>query len=142
MWTSERRLERRAEESAALGQVTLGGDPAGVFLGGERRWLPVYSPGGYCWRPGAGDRVLVVQAGDGRESRCITGRRQAEKELEPEEVRISGGTGGVRLYSGGTDLTGEVSINGQGLEEMIEAIVARALAASAAGGGGHGAQTG
>ena len=37
MWTSERRLERRAEESAALGQVTLGGDPAGVFLGGERR---------------------------------------------------------------------------------------------------------
>ena len=130
MWTSERRLERRAEESAALGQVTLGGDPAGVFLGGERRWLPVYSPGGYCWRPGAGD---------GRESRCITGRRQAEKELEPGEVRISGGTGGVRLYSGGTDLTGEVSINGQGLEEMIEAIVARALAASAAGGGGHGA---
>ena len=139
MWTSERRLERRAEESAALGQVTLGGDPAGVFLGGERRWLPVYSPGGYCWRPGAGDRVLVVQAGDGRESRCITGRRQAEKELEPGEVRISGGTGGVRLYSGGTDLTGEVSINGQGLEEMIEAIVGRALAASAAGGGGHGA---
>ena len=139
MWTSERRLERRAEESAALGQVTLGGDPAGVFLGGERRWLPVYSPGGYCWRPGAGDRVLVVKAGDGRESRCITGRRQAEKELEPGEVRISGGTGGVRLYSGGTDLTGEVSINGQGLEEMIEAIVARALAASAAGGGGHGA---
>ena len=129
MWTSERRLERRAEESAALGQVTLGGDPAGVFLGGERRWLPVYSPGGYCWR----------QAGDGRESRCITGRRQAEKELEPGEVRISGGSGGVRLYSGGTDLTGEVSINGQGLEEMIEAIVARALAASAAGGGGHGA---
>ena len=118
MWTSERRLERRAEESAALGQVTFGG---------------------YCWRPGAGDRVLVVQAGDGRESRCITGRRQAEKELEPGEVRISGGTGGVRLYSGGTDLTGEVSINGQGLEEMIEAIVARALAASAAGGGGHGA---
>ena len=139
MWTSERRLERRAEESAALGQVTLGGDPAGVFLGGERRWLPVYSPGGYCWRPGAGDRVLVVQAGDGRESRCIAGRRLAEKELEPGEVRISGGTGGVRLYSGGTDLTGEVSINGQGLEEMIEAIVARALAASAAGGGGHGA---
>ena len=139
MWTSERRLERRAEESAALGQVTLGGDPAGVFLGGERRWLPVYSPGGYCWRPGAGDRVLVVQAGDGRESRCIAGRRQAEMELEPGEVRISGGSGGVRLYSGGTDLTGEVSINGQGLEEMIEAIVARALAASAAGGGGHGA---
>ena len=57
----------------------------------------------------------------------------------PGTRRISGGTGGVRLYSGGTDLTGEVSINGQGLEEMIEAIVARALAASAAGGGGHGA---
>ena len=63
MWTSERRLERRTEESAALGQVTLGGDPAGVFLGGERRWLPVCAPGGYSWQPGAGDKVLVLKAG-------------------------------------------------------------------------------
>ena len=138
MWTSERRRDRRTEESAALGQVTLGGDPAGVFLGGERRWLPVYSPGGYRWRPGVGDRVLVVRAGDGKESPCIAGCRQGEGDLEPGEVRIAGGTGGVRLYSGGTDLTGAVTINGQALEALIEAAVASALAA-AMGGGGNGA---
>ena len=140
MWLSKRIVQETPEfEPATLGTVSIGGEDAAVVTDGEKRNARVISPGGYCWRPGAGDRVLVVQAGDGRESRCITGRRQAEKELEPGEVRISGGTGGVRLYSGGTDLTGEVSINGQGLEEMIEAIVARALAASAAGGGGHGA---
>ena len=140
MWLSKRIVQETPEfEPATLGTVSIGGEDAAVVTDGEKRNARVISPGGYCWRPGAGDRVLVVQAGDGRESRCITGRRQAEKELEPGEVRISGGTGGVRLYSGGTDLTGEVSINGQGLEEMIEAIVARALAASAAGGGGNGA---
>lgn len=53
-------------------------------------------------------------------------------------MRITGGTGGVRLYSGGTDLTGAVTINGQALEALIEAAVASALAA-AMGGGGNGA---
>ena len=64
MWTSERDRRPRAEEPAAeLGTVTLGGDPAGVSLGGERRWLNVYGPGGYSWRPTAGDKVLVLKAG-------------------------------------------------------------------------------
>ena len=56
MWTSERDRRPRAEEPAAeLGTVTLGGDPAGVSLGGERRWLNVYGPGGYSLRHTAGD---------------------------------------------------------------------------------------
>ena len=60
MWTSERNRRLSAGEPAAdVGVVTLNGDPAGVELGGERRWLSVYSPGGYRWRPAAGDQVLV-----------------------------------------------------------------------------------
>ena len=64
MWLSERDIRREQGEPAAeLGVVTLGGDPAGVSLGGERRQLPVYSPGGVTWRPAAGDRVLVLKTG-------------------------------------------------------------------------------
>lgn len=64
MWTSERNRNLPLREAAAeIGTVTLGGDPAGVSLGGERRWLTVYGPGGYCWRPTAGDKVLVLKAG-------------------------------------------------------------------------------
>lgn len=135
MWIADRRESRRTEESAALGQVTLGGDPAGVFAGGERRWLPVYAPGGYRWRPQAGEKVLVVQAGQGHEAPCVVGARQSEGELEPGEVRLTGGTGGVRLYSGGVELTGGVKVNGQSLNSLIDAAVAQALAA---GGGNDG----
>ena len=41
MWTSERgRLPQSQEPAAEMGVVTVGGDPAAVELGGERRWLP------------------------------------------------------------------------------------------------------
>lgn len=135
MWIADRRESRRTEESAALGQVTLGGDPAGVFAGGERRWMPVYSPGGYRWRPRAGEKVLVVRAGEEREAPCVAGVRQEPGELEPGEVRLTGGAGGVRLYSGGVELTGAVKVNGRSLDSLITAAVARALAA---GGGSDG----
>ena len=69
MWTSERNRNLPLREAAAeLGSVTLGGDPAGVSLGGERRWLTVYGPGGYRWRPSAGSKVLVLKAGAEGES--------------------------------------------------------------------------
>ena len=61
MWTANRKREGRTEECAAdQGIVTLGGDPAAVYLGGERRWVSLYTPGGYQWRPKAGDKVLVL----------------------------------------------------------------------------------
>ena len=98
MWTSERRLERRAEESAALGQVTLGGDPAGVFLGGERRWLPVYSPGpaqatGYWWcRPETAENPAALPDADRRRRNW-----NPEKSVSPEEPAESGYTAAARI---------------------------------------------
>lgn len=69
MWTSDRRKTRQAGESwVDWGEVTLEGDPAGAYLDGERRQLAVYGPGGYCWKPALGDRVLVLKAGQGGES--------------------------------------------------------------------------
>lgn len=128
MWTSNRKTEGRTVEAAAdLGLVTLGGDPAGVYLGGERRWVAVCAPGGYQWRP---------QTGDQREIPCLAGVRQPEiqeKEdpLEAGAVRITGGSGrmdlntkGVVLNGKETALKGRVTVNGERLEDMIWRIAA------------------
>lgn len=110
-----------------MGLVTLGGDPAGVLLGGERRWLPVYSPGGYSWRPAAGDRVLVLKTGAEQESPCILGTVQTDHELGPGEVRLSGGGSSLLLGQNGAELTGTVRINGKTLDDHIAAVVASLL---------------
>lgn len=131
MWTSERRRGFPVKEvPAELGSVTLGGDPAGVSLGGERRWLPVYSPGGYSWRPAAGDKVLVLKAGAEGETPCILGtvQKQVEKrELQAGEVRLSGGDSAILLGQKALELTGVLRINGQSLEDIIRAVVADML---------------
>ena len=140
MWTSNRKLEGRVEECAAdQGVVTLGGDPAAVYLGGERRWVSLYTPGGYQWRPKAGDKVLVVKAGDHRELPCLVGKRpdalSEEDELPPGSVRIHSGAGvvlldeeGVTVKGGKVALKGDIRINGQELEAYIQDIVYQVLA--------------
>lgn len=115
------------EAAAEVGLVTLGGDPAGVNLGGERRWLPVYSPGGYAWRPAAGDKVLVVKTGGEREAPCILGRAQQEEDLRPGEVRLNGPDCSLALRDGTVDLNGTVWVNGVTLDEYIAMIVAAIL---------------
>ncbi|RKI69783.1 hypothetical protein D7V91_05175 [bacterium 1xD42-67] len=123
MWTSERRRGLPAGAAAAeLGTVTLGGDPAGVSLGGERRWLTVYGPGGYSWRPTAGDKVLVLKAGAEGESPCILGTVQEGGELGPGEVRLAGGSCAVKLGQR-LELDGELYLNGRALYEVVRDIV-------------------
>lgn len=128
MWTSDRGRRHPVEEPAAgLGEVTLGDNPAGVYMEGERRWTQVYSPGGYCWRPALGDQVLVLKAGGERENPCIVGRKQTQA-LEPGQVNISTGRAAIDLRAGGTvDLQGTVKVNGVSLEELIASIVADIL---------------
>lgn len=127
MWTSERGRNLQVKEPAAeLGTVTLGGDPAGVSLGGERRWLNVYSPGGYSWRPGAGDKVLVLKAGAEGESPCVLGTVQEAEEDQPlksGEVRLKGGESALFLGQDRLELTGEVYLNGRSLQSVVEEIV-------------------
>lgn len=128
MWTSERsRRLAAAEPAAELGTVTLGGDPAGVSLGGERRWLTVYSPGGYSWRPGSGEKVLVLKAGAEGESPCVLGTVQGEAELKPGEVMLKGGTCSLRLGQEGLALEGELIINGRTLYDIVLEIVTELL---------------
>ena len=141
MWTSNRKREGLSQECAAdQGIVTLGGDPAAVYLGGERRWVSLYTPGGYQWRPKAGDKVLVVKAGDHREIPCLVGKRpdelSEEDELPPGSVRIHSGTGvvllddeGLTLQGDEVALEGDITVNGQSLQSYIQNIVYQVLAA-------------
>ena len=139
MWTSERNRNLPVREaSAEVGTVPLGGDPAGVSLGGERRWLNVYGPGGYSWRPTSGDKVMVLKAGAEGESPCILGTTQNAEDLKPGEVRLTGvdcdlflgqgqvemtgGSGSLRLGQKGLELSGGLSIDGQRLEEIVRNI--------------------
>ncbi len=140
MWTSNRKREGLSQECAAdQGIVTLGGDPAAVYLGGERRWVSLYTPGGYQWRPKAGDKVLVVKAGDHREHPCLVGKRpdelSEEDELPPGSVRIHSGTGvvlldeeGLTLQGDEVALEGDITVNGQSLQSYIQNIVYQVLA--------------
>ena len=124
MWTAERnRNVRSGEPAAELGCVTLGGDPAGVSLGGERRWIGVYGPGGYSWRPTAGDKVLVLKAGAEGEAPCLLGMSQEEAELEPGEVRVTGGESSVFLGQNRLELKGNLYLNGQTLWDVVRDIV-------------------
>lgn len=133
MWTAERNRNLRSGEPAAeLGTVTLGGDPAGVSLGGERRWIGVYGPGGYSWRPGAGDRVLVLKAGAEGEAPCILGTAQEGDGLKPGEVRLSGGDSSLHLGQGRLSLSGQVYVNGRSLESMIREIAEEVAAGASA----------
>ena len=128
MWTSERRREFPVREAPAeLGTVTLGGDPAGVVLGGERRWLPVYGPGGYSWRPTAGDKVLVLKAGAEGEAPCILGKVQQGEELKAGEVKLSGGASSILLGQETLELEVDIRINGTTLEAYIAQVLAELL---------------
>lgn len=129
MWTAERnRNLRSGEPTAELGAVTLGGDPAGVSLGGERRWISVYGPGGYSWRPTAGDKVLVLKAGAEGEAPCLLGVPQEEAELKPGEVRLKGGESSVFLGQDKLELEGELYLNGQTLRSVVREILIELLA--------------
>ena len=134
MWTSERSRRPRAEEAPAeVGEITLSQGTAGVNLGGERRWAALCCPGGYAWRPAAGDRVLVLKAGGERESPFLLGMEPPETDLAPGEVRLSGGDSAIRLGSGALELTGNIQVNGISLAAYIAQIASSLLEDSGEG---------
>lgn len=123
MWISERDMRREQGEPAAeLGVVTLGGDPAGVSLGGERRQLPGVQPrrgdlasGGGRQSPGAEDG-----GGGGAALRHWTGAAGAGT-LAPGEVRLAapGGGGGVLAGRDGVNLYGTVKVGWHGDTDYV-----------------------
>ena len=138
MWLSQQRREMtRRENPAETGKVTLEGDPAGVYLSGERRNVCVYSPGGYQWTPAPGQDILVLKAGADGESPCAVGVRQTS-ELAPGEVCISNAAGQAKVHLTQDDtlaLQGQVIVNGIGLESLIRQIAQAVFAENNTSGG-------
>lgn len=84
MWIAEQGRRRpQADGTALVGQVTLPGDPAAVYLDGERRELPVYGPGGYVWRPAKDQQVLVLKTGAAGEAPCVAGAPAGRTGISP-----------------------------------------------------------
>lgn len=124
MWTWERERRRQVQEPAAqLGLVTLGGAETAVNLGSERRWLNVCTPGGVQWMPRQGEQVLVLKSG---EDAWVLGTLEEEKDLQPGQIRLKG-TGCSLILGDGLELSGEVTLNGQTLENYIRGIVSNML---------------
>ena len=125
MWLARQRAsERKREAVSEEGSVTAG-SPTSVYLEGERRNVPVFGPGGYCWRPGSGQAVLVLKTGEEGEQPCVLGCRVEDRKLQPGEVSVFAGGSEVRLKENGeVALTGTVTVNGIELEELIRQILA------------------
>ena len=122
MWlSSQSRKAQRSGQGAETGVVTLEGEETAVYLTGERRDLPVLSPGGYCWRPAEGETVLVLKSGADGEELWVAGVPGDGTDLAPGEVRIQSRQAAVFLGNDGSiDLRGTVKINGVPMEELIE----------------------
>ena len=130
MWLSEQKSRKPATEAVAeWGTVTIG-EPAAVYLAGERRQVPVCCPGGYAWRPAVGERVLVLKAGNEGEVPYILGMSQPGGEnLQPGQTRITGSDCGI-LLGEALQLTGKVQVNGEEIQNLIRRVVSEMLGLS------------
>ena len=123
MWTWEQERRRPAQEPAAqLGLVTLGGEETAANLGGERRWLNICAPGGMQWSPRQGEQVLVLKEGENAWVLGVMG----EQSVRPGQLLLSGTDCSVRLGAR-MEISGEVELNGQPLEDYIRAVVAKMM---------------
>ena len=127
MWLSEERARKpAAEPTAEWGAVTVA-SPSAVYLGGERRQVPVCCPGGYAWRPAVGDEVLVLKAGAEGEQPYILGRTGAAGEsLKPGQVRVGSAQCGL-LCGEELELSGTVKVNGEELEALVRRVAAELM---------------
>ncbi len=126
MWISQQgRHAGRQEHDARIGVVTAQGEQIGVYTDGHQRMLPVAAPGGYRWRPGNGQQVLVIKTGVDAEAACIVAQQEMQdNDLKPGEVELYGNGCSVKLDENGQVwLRGTVLVNGVPLERMIASAV-------------------
>ena len=114
-WLSKRAAQMREEAAApSEGIVSIGGGEPAVVTDGELRQTELVLPGGYFWKPGANDTVLVLRG----TRDCIAGQiKSAPGDLRPGEVRIAAGSASIVFRNDGRiELCGSVYVNGKELE--------------------------
>ena len=128
MWLSRQQKQEKEERTAAGGTVTISGEKVSVDLDSERRDIPVYGPGGYRWRPAAGDQVLVIRTEEGL---CVVGTPSAPGLDEGDAgLSIPGGAevivkrDGRVLLHGGVEVDDSLCIRGETLEALVRRIAA------------------
>ena len=125
MWLSNKSKREQSEDSMAqMGTVTIAGNPASVYLQGERRNVTVVAPAGYHWLPGQKDSVLTLKSGE-EQTPCILGKEsQSEHSLSPGEVWISvAPKSGIYLRKDGSiELQGPIYLNGSLLSQTEVAL--------------------
>ncbi len=114
MWLSQQGNQQQKQESnIQCGQVSVSGAGLAVFLQGERRNIALFSPGGYHWKPSAGEEVLVLHCDD-EQSPCLIAKAQDNIQLSAGQIFISanGRTGITLSPNGDIHLTGDAFLNG------------------------------
>jgi len=103
----------REEPSVSLGEITIGGESAGVMTAAEKRDMAVVSPAGFVWRPKAGQSVLVLKTGEG-ESFIAGAVQEAEAgSLKSGELRICSDCAAITLKNDGSiSISGNLSLSG------------------------------
>ena len=115
--------KKQDETQADLGVATIGGEQVAVMARGEVREVPVFGPGGYIWLPRAGETVLLLQGGPGKEENCVAGTQQSKAPagMESGEIYLFSKGGSLYLKNNGELLisakrvllqAGEVEITG------------------------------
>lgn len=111
MWLSKRIMQELPEpDSATLGTVSIGGEDAAVVTDTEKRQAKIITPGGYCWKPGVSDSVLIVKGNE----LYLTGQlMHSAQELAEGEVKVFSLGSAITLQNDGTIvLNGNVELYG------------------------------
>jgi hypothetical protein len=114
MWLSERNKNTDTDNGTQICTATIGGESVGVYAGGERRGLTVCAPGGYRWRPKAGDKLLVIKCAHGEEIVAGVPISGSTGSMKNGEVCIES-EGGATLYlknDGSIVIKGDVNVEG------------------------------
>ena len=128
MWLSEQIRASGGSQApgAEVGQVSLEGASIAVVTQGERRSLSMALPGGLRWRPGLGQKVLVLTSAEG-EAIVVGALPDDDDNLKAGELELQGPDCSIRLgsrgemiltgrnicLSGSVDIVGSLAVNGE-----------------------------
>jgi len=115
MWLSKKAANGQTDSAINRGEVTIGGLRPAVYTGAEQRGIGVCAPGGYAWKPKAGDDVIVIKCDDGEAQiagMCMDGEGD---NLNGGEVCIKsdGGASAFLKNDGSIILKGDIFIDGR-----------------------------